>query len=322
MRILTVTNLYPTDADPTFGTFVGDEVNALRRHPRVECCEVLFVDGRSSRWNYLKAVAQLRGALKGAAFDVVHAHYGLTGAIAVTQRRTPVVITYHTGDLELTRWQRAVSRQAYRLAAESICVSHHAMVQLPGAAHHVTCGVDLELFSPRKRAHARQLHGVCEGELAVLFPSTPDRPKKRYPLFADVVGELQRRGHSVRELHLRGLSRRQVPELMAAADVMVLTSSQEGTPVAVMEALGCGLPIVATPVGDLPGMLSGVDNAAVLAFDTGAFADAVEQLARAQEGERRPDPKSRQFATDRVTDQLLRILEAAHEGSGALARCA
>src|SRR5437660_234737 len=115
MRILTVTNLYPTDADPTYGTFVGDQVKALRQHPKVEACDVMFVDGRSSRWNYARAFPQLRQTIRRSRPDVIVAHYGLTGAVAVSQRQVPVVVTFHAGDLLGQRWQRRVSRLAYRL---------------------------------------------------------------------------------------------------------------------------------------------------------------------------------------------------------------
>jgi teichuronic acid biosynthesis glycosyltransferase TuaC len=310
MRILTLTNLYPTSADRTFGTFVGDEVKALRRHPRVERCDVLFVDGRSSRWNYASAFVRLARALRRNPVDVVHAHYGLTGVIAATQRRVPTVVTFHTGDLELARWQRALSRQAYRLAADNICVSRRAMERLPGPAHHLTCGVDVDLFTPRGRKVSREAFGVADRELAILFPSSPDRPKKAYPRFERVVKELRRRGHDVHELHLRALSREQVPDLMAAADVMLLTSTQEGSPVAVMEALACGLPIVSTPAGDVPSMLSEAQNARVLEFDTVAFADAAEQLYDGETA-RRADPVSLRFASTEVTDRLVAILEDA-----------
>jgi len=324
MRILTLTNMYPTPGDPTYGTFVADEVNALLEHPRVEACEVLFIDGRSSRLNYLRGVAQLRHALARRPPDVVHAHYGLTGAIATTQRRVPVVVTYHTGDLELTRWQRQISRQAYRLARDNICVSRHAMTQLPGPAHYLTCGVDLDLFVPHDRHAARAALGVTDGELAPLFPSSPDRPKKAYHRFAQVVDELRRRGLPVHELHLRGMTREQVPDLMAAADVMVLTSTQEGTPVAVMEALACGLGIVATPVGDVAAMLDGARDAHVGEFEAGAFATAAQRLAAATLGPRQPDPLSRRFGAGELADRLVTILEDATTArrTGVLVRCA
>lgn len=324
MRILTITNMYPTEADPTFGTFVADQVAALRSHPRVERCDVMFVDGRASRWNYLRAFASLQRALRRRPADVVYAHYGLTGAIATMQRRVPAVVTYHTGDLELARWQREVSAIAYRLAADNICVSLHAMGRLPGPAHHLTCGVDTQRFSPRDRASARAAFGIDAHELAPLFPSSPDRPKKAYPRFVAVVEELRARGHQVRELHLRGLGRREVPSIMAAADAMVLTSLQEGAPVAVMEALACGLGVVATPVGDVAAMLAAARNARVLPFDASAFADAVEAVVAADGGARVADPESLRFDEREITDRLVAILEgaASHRPAKAGVACA
>jgi teichuronic acid biosynthesis glycosyltransferase TuaC len=311
MRILTLTNMYPTGEDPTYGTFVADQVIALRQSPRVDACEVMFINGRSSRVNYLRGAARLRRALNRRPADVIHAHYGLTGAVAVTQRRVPVVVTYHSGDLELSRWQRAISRQAYRLAADNICVSRRAMTKLPGPAHHVMCGVDTNLFAPRDRAVARAALGLGADELAVLFPSSPDRPKKAYHRFADVVDELRRRGHRVHELHLRGLTRQEVPEMMAAADVMVLTSTQEGAPVAIMEAMACGLGVVATPVGEVPAILEAARSAYVAAFDVGAFAAAAERLAAVDPPLRRADPECYRFATNDLTARLIAILDDA-----------
>jgi glycosyltransferase involved in cell wall biosynthesis len=311
MRILTVTNMYPTEADPTIGTFVGDQVQALRRHPRVECCEVLFINGARDRRNYLRGPLLLRRAMRKRRFDVVLAHYGLTGAVAVTQRSAPVVITYHAGDVLGDRWQLMVSRIAYRFAADAISVSVDGLAALPGPAHHLTCGIDLKLFTPRPRAPARERFGVEPGELAVLFPSSPHRVFKKYPRFVAVLDELRARGHRVHELQLRGLSRSEVPELMAAADVMALTSSVEAAPVAVMEALACGLSVVATPVAELPSMLGSAAHARVLPFDAVAFADAVEELVRIAPAERAPDPDSRRFDEDAITDRLVEILEAA-----------
>ncbi len=311
MRILIVTNLYPTRADPTFGTFVGDQVAALRRHPRVETCEVLFFDGRRSKWNYLDGLRRVHREVRRGKFDVALAHYGLSGALAVTQRRVPVIVTYHAGDIMGDRWQRAISRVAYRLAADNISVSLAGLDELPGPAHHLTCGIDLDVFVPRDRAAARGRFEVPDDALAVLFPSHPDRIFKRYPRFVEVLDELRRRGHNVHELQLRGLPREEVPELMAAADVMVMTSSVEGAPVAIMEALACGLSIVSTPVAEVPAMLEDAEHARVLEFDVAAFADATEALTASAPARRRPDPASRRFGDQEITERLVQILESA-----------
>jgi teichuronic acid biosynthesis glycosyltransferase TuaC len=311
MRILTVTNLFPTEADPFYGMFVGDQVQALRRHPRVESCEVMFVDGRKGQLAYALAIPQVRRLVRRSSFDVVLAHYGLTGAVAVSQRRVPVVVVYHGGDLLEKRWQLAISRQAYRLAADNVSVSLAGIQRLPGPAHHLTCGIDLDMFSPRERAAARQRFGVADGDLAVLFPSSPHRVEKMYGRFEAVLEELRRRGHRVHELQLRSLQRDEVPEVMAAADVMLLTSRREATPVSIMEALACGLPTVATPVGDVPAMLAHASWARVLPFDVAAFAQAAEQLAASAPAQRVPDVESRRFGEGEVTERLVAILEAA-----------
>jgi len=91
MRILTLTNMYPTGEDPTFGTFVADQVTALRQDPRVESCDVLYINGRSSnRLNYFGGAARLRRALSRRPTDVVHAHgllEGLNSLIQAAKRR-------------------------------------------------------------------------------------------------------------------------------------------------------------------------------------------------------------------------------------------
>jgi glycosyltransferase involved in cell wall biosynthesis len=95
-----------------------------------------------------------------------------------------------------------------------------------------------------------------------------------------VCEELERRGHTVRELRLEGIARELVADLMAAADVLALSSLSEGTPVAIMEALASGLPVVATAVGDVPSMLAGAPSRVVAPFSVTPFADAVESLLR------------------------------------------
>ena len=69
-------------------------------------------------------------------------------------------------------------------------------------------------------------------------------------------------------------------DLMAACDVFAMSSLWEGLPVAVMEALALGLPIVATSVGGLAETFTdGVDALLVPSGDSSALADAIERVA-------------------------------------------
>src|SRR4051794_22010110 len=90
------------------GSFVKDQVADLRSLGYE--VDVLAFDGMADTLNYLRAFRQLRTRLRAHDYDLVHAHYGLTGAVAVMQRRTPVVTTFHGSDCNgQSRWQSAVS---------------------------------------------------------------------------------------------------------------------------------------------------------------------------------------------------------------------
>lgn len=91
----------------------------------------------------------------------------------------------------------------------------------------------------------------------------------------DLRSELQEQaaGMSSR-VHFLGI-RRDVPDLLAAADAFVLASDWEGNPLVVMEAMSAGLPVVATAVGCVPELV--VDGAGAL-VDKGDEAGLVEAI--------------------------------------------
>jgi len=70
-----------------------------------------------------------------------------------------------------------------------------------------------------------------------------------------------------------------VPELLSAADVFVLASNHEGSPLSVMEALSAGLPVISTAVGGVPELIDdGETGFLVGPKDTPALADAMKRI--------------------------------------------
>ncbi|MFP5417214.1 MAG: glycosyltransferase [Actinomycetes bacterium] len=93
--------------------------------------------------------------------------------------------------------------------------------------------------------------------------------------------------------------RRDVHELMAAADVFCLGSAHEGLPVAVMEAFAAGLPVVATSVGGLPRQVrEGREGLLVPPSDAQALADALVKVARDDDLRRSLAEAARERAVD------------------------
>ena len=100
MRALIVTNMYPSPAHPALGSFVADQVAALRRLHDPELALEVFAFAPGGAGAYVNAARRLRGRYgAGDAFDVVHAHFGLTSwpAFAVPAHRRAV--TLHGTDL-------------------------------------------------------------------------------------------------------------------------------------------------------------------------------------------------------------------------------
>src|SRR5580704_12510741 len=97
MRALIVTNMYPTPQRPALGSFVRDQVDALRRIPGVELEVYAFAPGGPQA--YVRAAAELARRHQRKAFDVVHAHFGLTAWPALIVHGGTRAVTLHGTDL-------------------------------------------------------------------------------------------------------------------------------------------------------------------------------------------------------------------------------
>lgn len=259
--------MWPSEADPAFGAFVADQVAALRALPDVEVDVFHFGPG-----GYLRAIRDLRRAHDAGDYDVLHAHFGLTAIPAVTLRGAPLAITLHGTDLRHPRSGR-VTRALLPLTALPATVSSALAAELTGAGTTrrvavLPCGVDLERFRPIPRHAARRELGLDPHEPCLLFPADPARPGKRHDLAIDAAD-------GVRLLSLGGVEPAQVPLWINAANAVVLPSEAEGFGLAVLEALACDVPVVATPVGIHAVALAELDGVLCAPYDTAAWRAAL-----------------------------------------------
>ena len=303
MRVLAVTNMYPTPSEPWFGSFVKDQVDALRRLG--VSVDVLHFDGRPDWRAYGTAARALRRLVAQSDFDVVHAHYGLSGAVALCQRSVPVVTTFHGSDSAQVAWQRRVSWVVARRSTPIFVAAENARrLGLPDALV-LPAGVDTALFQPEDRAGARATLGWEQDPTYVLLPGARSNPIKRADLFDRVVELLGRSLRDVRGVSLEGYSRRDVANVMNAVDVVLLTSDWEGSPVAVKEALACATPVVSVPVGDVPDVLAGLPGCAIVQRNPSLLADALLTAITVRDDALRR--RALDFSYDRVAAQILEV---------------
>jgi teichuronic acid biosynthesis glycosyltransferase TuaC len=257
------------------------------------------LDGVLLALGSLPALLRLRRTFRFEAIDAHFVYpEGLAAALLGGLFRVPVLITLR-GMLPLLvpyRLRRPQLRWALRRAdrviavAESLKADAVALGIPPERVRVIENGIDADLFRPHERGDrngARRALGLPEGGQILVSVGTL-APRKGFHLVIEALPALAERFPEIRfaivggagaegamEQELRSLSERlgvaervifagprQRAELAAwysAADLSVLASAHEGCPNVVLEALACGTPVVATPVGGIPEILSDPD---------------------------------------------------------------
>jgi teichuronic acid biosynthesis glycosyltransferase TuaC len=299
MRALVVTNMYPTPERPPLGSFVRDQVEALRRRGDVEVEVFAFGPGPRA---LARAARDLRRRFRGRRFDVVHAHFGLTAWPALLAGLGPVVVTLHGNDLFVAR-SRLATRLALPFTALPAAVSRAFSANLPGAGTRrrvavLPVGIDVQRFRPIPRAQARARLGLDPDEPCLLFPHDPSRPLKRFDRAREAAGD-------TRLLTMGGVPPEEVPYWINAANAVLVPSQDEGFGLAVIEALACGVPAFGTPVGIHPVALGDLEGAFCAPWDAARWREALR--APLSQADPRVDGRARAelFSADRMAARVV-----------------
>ncbi|MDU2240727.1 MAG: glycosyltransferase [Paenibacillus sp.] len=205
-------------------------------------------------------------------------------------------------------------------------------------------GVDLSLYAAREGNEREQLRrdfGLAPDDFAVLCIAELNRNKNQEQLIG-AIGELRRRGIPAvlllagvgrEEARYRQLAaehgvagavrflgyRRDVPQLLQAADALALLSRREGLPKALLEGLAAGRPLVATAVrGSRDLVVPGRNGYLVPVGDVSAAADALGRLQQDAGLRRRMGEYSRKLAGLYDLVQIRRDVAAIYAGLGVI----
>jgi teichuronic acid biosynthesis glycosyltransferase TuaC len=288
VKVLFVTNMWPDEERPWYGAFVKSQADSLEALG-VDI-DVFPIKGYAGRSAYAGAAARAAGLNTRRNYDVVHAHYGHSGVVARLDLRAPLIVSYCGDDLLGTRKangsvsarsraEAAVFRQLARVSAATITKSEEMEAALPARTrvrnHVIPNGVDLDRFRRIDRDEARSRLGWDLSERTVLFLANPAIATKNYPLAAATCERLAESRPGVRLRVAHDFAPGDVPLLLSAADALLFTSVSEGSPNVVKEAMAAELPVVSTPVGDVPERLRGIRGCHVREPEVEALAGAL-----------------------------------------------
>jgi teichuronic acid biosynthesis glycosyltransferase TuaC len=322
VRALVVSNMRPDAAHPERGSFVRDQVAALRALGRADVELFEFAPGpRALAGAALELRRRFgsagRGAGARAPFDVVHAHFGLTAWPALAAPARVRALTLHGTDVSHPR-TRLITLAALPRIDILATVSRELADELPARAARraqvLPCGVDLDRFHPTARAHARSQLGLDADRRYLLFAADPARPEKRFDRARQLAASLD-----VELLTLGGVEPERVPLLVNAAEAVLVPSEREGFGLAVLEALACDVPVLATPVGIHPEALAELPGTLCAPFDVERWRTALlPLLARDRDDGRRIDGRGRaeRWSAARMAERVLAAWGVAVERAG------
>jgi glycosyltransferase involved in cell wall biosynthesis len=230
----------------------------------------------------------------------------------------PVFATFQGGDFQVSPWEK-LSRPLSLKTSAGLIIASQTEVQRVQTRYGVPSTkiarifnpLDLELWQPMDRAEARQLLGfpneaeivICHGRieirrkgLDILLEAWQQvcsvRPGRDLRLLLVGTGTQHNElGQMIAQMQLPGIvwvneyvrDRALMRQYLSAADVYTLSSRHEGFPVAPLEAMACGLPVVAADAPGVPDILAGGEadggivvpreNAALLAGGIGRILD-------------------------------------------------
>jgi hypothetical protein len=300
VRVLVVSNMLADDRHPERGRFVRDQVAALRKLGEMDVDLYEFAPGAGE---LIRAARELRRRYRGERFDVVHAHFGLTAWPALTVKARARAVTLHGTDLAHPR-TRLLTRAVLPSMDLVASASEPLIAQIPGArvrarAQALPCGVDTDRFAPIAREQARAALELPNDAALLLFPADPARPEKRHDraqALAQAAG--------ARLLSLGGVAPERVPLYVNAANAVIVPSEREGFGLAVLEALACDVPVLATPVGVHPQALDGLAGTLCARFELNEWAEALAPHLAADDPPIAGRTRAERFSARRMAERV------------------
>jgi glycosyltransferase involved in cell wall biosynthesis len=337
VRILEVTQMWPSQENPDLGSFLVPltrEIEALGH--QVEVASISRRGGPPTE--YATLVRKARGAAQEFKPDVVFAHFlfpaGAAGALAARSADAPLVVMAHGQDVAnlgqirgvttATRW---VVRRSAAVIANSRWLAGRLTDQIPAAMPKIEvadCGVDLEAFSPRPAEEARRELGwegdgpafLCVGSLIErknvvgLADAFASLGRGRLAFVGD--GSLRSALEGRASVTLTGrIPQSDVPQWVAACDVLCQPSLVEPFGQATLEAMAMERTVLATSVGGPPEFVTPEAGVLVDPQDPAALPRAMELAA----SKPTPNPAARQAAAEhdvkRQAARMTAVLERA-----------
>jgi len=269
----------------------------------------------------LKEVRSVRKLTRERNVDLIHAQFGSTTAMVALLTGLPFVVTFRGTDVNgdpasshlMNFIRKGMGILAMHFSRGNISVSSQLKSKLgPKGADStvIPSGTKTELFRPIDKSEACMKLGLNKDLYYIAFASGGRRKVKRYDLALKVCELLRIKGHRIELLEIWNTPHDQVPWMINAAEVTILTSEMEGSPNIVRESLACGVPVVCFDVGDAAQWIN-QDPSSALVINVQDMVDKVDTILR-NPPQRQRRINVEQFSETNSAKKLLNFYRSIH----------
>ena len=270
---------------------------------------------------YLEAGLSLRSYLKKNHYDLIHAHFILSGCAAVfASRRTPVVLSLMGSDaygeyvgenktLFSSRYLTLLTILIQPLVRAIISKSRNIerYVYLKRKSFIIPNGIDTTKFKSGEINYRDEL-ALSSDKKQILFLGSKNSVRKNLKLAQNAVSCLNR--NDVELINPYPVSHESVPKYLNSVHVLAVCSYMEGSPNVIKEAMACNCPIVATDVGDVKWVLGKTEGCYIASFKPEDYAAKLSEALKFSQthGRTQGEQRIKELNLDSVT-VAKRIIE-------------
>lgn len=291
MNVLHITNAYPYPESRIFGIFVKEQIDSLDNY--LVKNDTYFINAKKKgKIEYFKSIFYLKDIVKK--YDIIHTHHIFVGMIMLfffKQIKHKIIVSLMS---DSTRKGNSYFTNLLFKSSYKYCLKNASGVIFKSGipdnmkrknVYYLPNGVNTDFFQEIPKSECKKKLNLDLNRRYILFVSSNNlyRKEKRYDRFQEVIGILRNKYSlkDIEELLLVDTDRENIPLYYNAADVNILVSDVEGSPNSVKEAIACNTKVVATNVGNIEKMLSGLNSCYVVnSFNSHEIADRLYDCLR------------------------------------------
>ncbi len=237
---------------------------------------------------YLTAGIKLRKYLKDKDYDLIHAHFTLSGYTAIIgARQTPVVLSLMGSDAYgeyigenkvqfLSRYLTVLTYliQPFVSAIISKSPNIEKYVYQKQKSSLIPNGIDISKFKPVINGFREEL-GLNPNLKYVLFLGSKDSVRKNIKLVQKAINQLN--SNDIELVNPYPISHEDIPKYLNSVNALAVSSYMEGSPNVIKEAMACNCPIVSTDIGDVSWVLGNTPGCYIASFHPGDYSNKLQE---------------------------------------------